>query len=194
MSATDLNPEWVECAIKQDEKAVEKLMEWLTPRVHTYCYHFWQDIDRAQDSTQEILYRILRHLPHYRPRGPFMAWVYRIAFNYVRQKYRYEKIRRWFPLTPRHGETLTSGHDSEHRALLLERIQWLSQGLHRLNSKERTALILRGVAQLSYEEIAQVMNCSLPQVKNYLFRGRKTLQHLWSKHKESSVMMEERHA
>ena len=192
--STVFEPELVERALRQDPEAVEALMEQVYRAVFGYCYHFWQDRDRAEDSAQEIVVRVYRHLPKYRRSGSFPAWVFRIAFNYVRQRYRYEKLRRWLPLHRETEATVSNPGDPEQAALVRERLGWLARGLLTLHEKERTALILRGAHQLSYEEIARAMNCSLAQVKNYLFRGRKRLQQRWAQQAEGLPLTEGSHA
>ena len=168
----------IERAQDGDSEALDHLMRAYYPMIFRYCYHFWRDRVRAEDDAQEIVLRILKHLHRYQSEGSFKAWVFRIAFNHVRQRYRYEKLRRWLPLG-RIREPENPASDPAYAMELNERFKWLAEGLAELNERERTAILLRALQGLSYQEIAQVMNCGLQQVKNYLFRGRKALQRRW---------------
>lgn len=170
--------ELVEKAKAGDFHALDQLIQKIYPEIYAYCLHFWGDRSKAEDTTQDIAIKIIQNLHRYKPRSAFRAWVFRIAFNHVRQRYRYEKIRRWIPLSVI-GEPEHSGYDPIRDIEIGEKFAWLKQGLTKLSDRERTAILLRAIHGLSYEEIAEVMNCSLAQVKNYLFRGRKSLQNQW---------------
>jgi RNA polymerase sigma-70 factor (ECF subfamily) len=162
-----------------DAEALDRLMTEVYTTVYTYALQFWRDVDRAQDATQEICYRVLRALPKYRPEGRFRTWVLRIAFNYLRHQWRYERLRRWWPLARAEGAEDARELDPETRWETDATLTWLMEGLRQLSPAERSALILRAFHGLPYEDIAAALGCSLQQVKNYLFRGRQKLRRRW---------------
>ncbi len=176
----------VERAQRGDADALEVLMRQVHMWAYTYAYRFWRDVEYARDAAQEVCIRVWRALPRYRDRGHFRAWVFRIAYNYVRHQWRYERFRRWFPLL--HVRAATRA-DPETRWMQRQDLQWLIRGLDRLTLRERTALILCVFHDMRYEEIARVMRCSLQQVKNYIFRGRQKLRRWWQEetHHASTV-------
>ncbi len=169
----------VERARTGDADALDRLMTEVYTTVYTYALQFWRDRDRAQDAAQEVCYRVLRALPRYRPEGHFRTWVLRIAFNYLRHQWRYERLRRWWPLAHVEAAEGPGGPDPETQWQTDATLSWLMDGLRRLSPAERSALILRAFHGLPYEEIAAALGCSLQQVKNYLFRGRQKLRRRW---------------
>ena len=167
----------VERARAGDVQALDHLMTTVYTLAYRSALQFWNDVDRAEDTAQDVCVRVLRALPRYRPQGQFRAWILQITFNVLRHQWRYERVRRWFH---RISPNAFGGRSPEDQAMDQNEFQWLIRGLQHLSVNERMALILRAFHDLHYGEIAQVMGCSLQQVKNYIFRARQKLRRRWA--------------
>jgi len=140
----------------------------------------------AEDITQEAFVRAFRFFDRYNPALPFENWLYRIISNVF-----IDEVRRR-PKTPHYsldqtlmgenGETNTkleiADLSSDPQALVTDREldEPLQKGLNALPPEFREAVVLADIEGLSYEEIAQVMGCSLGTVRSRLHRGRKQLR------------------
>ena len=180
MERSSMNGELAESVkSKAPEKVIriyEKEIENLYPRIFRYCLLFWRDYDMALDSTHDIFVRVLHSLHRYKEQDAFSSWVFRIASNTLKKKWRYEKLRRYVPLMSFSG---ADPHSMEDTFVVNEKFQWVIEAIGELKPTERQTILLRTFEGLSYDEIAQVLNLSLANVKTILFRARKKLQRKW---------------
>jgi len=131
----------------------------------------------AEDATQEAFFSAWRSIGSFRG-GNFRAWLLRITANVCRDHLR--KLKR-HPLTsldamPLEPEGLSSSESPEDYVLRREIGEHIQRGLASLPLEQRLTVILSDIQGLSYEEIAQVMGCSLGTVRSRLSRGRAQLR------------------
>jgi len=131
----------------------------------------------AEDATQEAFLSAWRSIGSFRG-GNFRAWLLRITTNVCRDHLR--KLKR-HPLTsldamPLEPEGLSSSESPEDYVLRREIGEHIQRGLASLPLEQRLTVILSDIQGLSYEEIAQVMGCSLGTVRSRLSRGRAQLR------------------
>ena len=170
-----------------DVRAFDLLVIKYQRRVERLIGRFVRDTDLVQDLAQEAFIRAYRALPQFRGESAFYTWLYRIAVNTAKKQLmvlgrdpvitesalaerREQEDETSAPqLEPRDDETpeaLLAG--KEVARVVNEAVQSLSQDL-------RQALVLREIEGLSYEEIAQVMNCPVGTVRSRIFRAREAI-------------------
>lgn len=148
---------------------------------YNVAYQITGEADAATDATQEAFLKAYQALRGYRG-GSFKAWLLRIVTNCCYDMLRARKRRRTTSLddlavAPEHAWQMVS-HDEgpEEQALRRELAQVIQAGIAMLPPDQRTAVILSDIQGLSYQEIAEVMGCSLGTVKSRLSRGRARLR------------------
>ncbi|MFN0102204.1 MAG: sigma-70 family RNA polymerase sigma factor [Bryobacteraceae bacterium] len=168
-----------------DEEAYETLLARFQQPIYNLCYRLVNDPSDAADVVQEVFLKVFRSIDHFRGQSTLKTWIYRIAVNEAYNQ------RRWFS-RHRRQEVGLDDEDQSSRpwldsisdpargpyelALNEERHQLIESSLREINADFRTAVILRDLEDLSYEEIAQVLEISLGTVKSRILRGRESLR------------------
>ena len=140
------------------------------------------DPDEAQDVAQEAFVKVYRALPRFRGESAFYTWIYRIAINTVRN-YVAAKSRRPPPvdIDIRDAEIMegvASLRDEEDPAAALSRDQLsaaIGRAIGALPDDLRSAVTLRELDGLSYEQIAIIMQCPVGTVRSRIFRAREAI-------------------
>lgn len=166
----------VEQAKQEDFAAFEELVRRYRNDVYRLAFHYVRNREEAWDVSQEVFIKVYRSLRWFRGDSQFKTWALRITANQCKDFLKKRKIQtisfdeRLAPDAP--APTGVPSHSLE-AAELGEAIQAALGGL---SHKHRTAFLLREFEGLSYEEMAQVMNCSLGTVMSRLHHARKRLQ------------------
>jgi RNA polymerase sigma-70 factor (ECF subfamily) len=153
------------------------LVERYQERIRNLLFSIFHNKDVIDDLAQEVFIKAYSALPNFRFEASFYTWLYRIAVNKSRDELRKKKIRRFFSFQP-----LDEGIDTELRERLSvapenrDTQELLALGLQTLPEKFRTAVVLKDIDGLSYEEIAEVMQCELGTVKSRISRARAMLR------------------
>ena len=138
------------------------------------------NMTEAEDAAQDVFVKAYQALPEFRGQSAFLTWICRIAYNHcmdvLRKKTR-QKTDSWDAMLEEDQEKvyqpfLNPGKETESP----ERSELIHAVLSSLRPEYREVLILREVEDLSYEEIATVLNCSLDAVKARLRRARQDMQ------------------
>jgi len=167
-----------------DEDAFEILVDRHQASVLNLIYRFIGDRTQAKDLAQEVFIRVWQAAKTYRPEAKFTTWLYRITANLCFNELKSSRRRKWFSFhrSDEEGEytleeTLADRAPSAEDLLLeKERSRQISDALQSLPNNQRMALVLKRYDDLSYQEIAQVIGCSIPAVESLLVRAKKTLQ------------------
>lgn len=160
-----------------DELAFRLLMERHSERTRNLIFSIFRSSELVDDLTQDVFLKAYRALAHFRFDAAFSTWLYRIAVNHCRDVMRKQKLRRSISLhallEARDKEVAmkTSVEPQEH-----ETRELIDRGLQRLPEKYRIPVVLKDVEGLSYEEMADVMQCEMGTVKSRLSRGRTMLR------------------
>ncbi len=164
--------------------AYEELITQYQQPVYSLVCRLMGDTSEASDVVQEVFLKIFRNIGAFRRQSSLKTWIYRIAVN---ETYNH---RRWFSrhrkqevgLEQEEGsrsyqDTLSDpGRSPFELALDHETRVLIEQALAALNPKFRAAVVLRDIEELSYEEIADVLQVSLGTVKSRILRGREALR------------------
>lgn len=170
-----------------DIRAFDLLVIKYQRRVERLIGRFVRDTDLVQDLAQEAFIRAYRALPQFRGESAFYTWLYRIAVNTAKKQLmvlgRDPVITESALAERREQEDETSAPQLEQRddetpeAVLAgkEVARVVNEAVQALSQDLRQALVLREIEGLSYEEIAQVMNCPVGTVRSRIFRAREAI-------------------
>ncbi|MBN1479622.1 sigma-70 family RNA polymerase sigma factor [candidate division KSB1 bacterium] len=168
-----------------ERDAFDKLVLRYQDKVLNTCFRFLGDADEAHDATQDIFIKVYRALDRFKPRAKFSTWLYRIAVNHslnlVRSKKRRSRLRTFSLLGAEQSQIgLIVDHAAhpDSRIEKKERSECVHRALEKLNEEQRIAIILHRFEDLSYKEIATIMNTSVSSVESRLFRARQKLAKL----------------
>jgi RNA polymerase sigma-70 factor (ECF subfamily) len=167
-----------------DEEAFEILVTRHQTQVLNLIYPFLGDRTQAKDLAQEVFLRVWQAAKTYEAKAKFTTWIYRIATNLCFNELKAARRRRWF-LFHRSEEsdenavedTYSDGSPTAEDILLAkERSRQISEALQSLPDNQRMALVLKRYDGLSYQEIAEIIGCSVSAVESLLVRAKRTLQ------------------
>src|SRR6266576_6559510 len=135
----------------------------------------------VEDIAQQVFIRVWKSASRYVPRAKFTTWLLKITRNLVFNELRRAKRRAHAPLqTEPNVEEMQlkdEGNPSPDASLLeLELQEAIEKAIGELPETQRMALVLRRYEEFSYEQIADVLNLSVPAVKSVLFRARTELR------------------
>jgi RNA polymerase sigma-70 factor (ECF subfamily) len=172
-----------------DAAAFNRLVEERHGDIYALLYRLTEDPEEARDLTQETFLQAFRHLASFRGDADLRTWLYRIAVNQARNRWRWWKRRRrdrTFSLDAPVSEEIDSplsaglagdeGLDPERQALAREREVVLHTALKSLSRPYREVIVLRDIEGLSYEEVAATLDLNVGTVKSRLNRGRTELR------------------
>jgi RNA polymerase sigma-70 factor (ECF subfamily) len=158
----------------------EELAQKHYRQAYNIAYRISGSSTDAEDLTQEALIRAYQSFERYQPELPFANWLYRIISNLHvdelrrRGRARVESIDASAALT----DIPDSTYDTADRLLSRELDGYLQHALDALSPDFRTAIVLCDIEGLSYEEIAEIMGCSIGTVRSRVHRGRKQMRKL----------------
>lgn len=157
-------------AAQGDLDAFGVLYERYVNRIYNYIYYRTGSSLDAEDLTERVFFRALRHIHNYSDRGaPFSAWLYRIAHNLVANWHRDNSRRKEIPLDdgpPMHRD----GEHPEHELLVSEERDRLLVVVRRLPAERQQLLILKFVEHMSNAEIGQIMGRTEGAIKSLYHR------------------------
>jgi RNA polymerase sigma-70 factor, ECF subfamily len=168
----------------------ETAFDWLVTHYHGPVYNLilsmLGDTSDAADGTQEVFLKAFRGIRNFRQGSSLKTWLYRIAIrealNHKRWFKRHLQKNVSIDAEPEEGRSSIEIEDlgaSPFELLAAHEIQSAVQGaLQKVAAVFRTAVILRDLEGLSYEEIAEVLECSVGTVKSRILRGRRALKDL----------------
>ncbi len=167
------------------EDAYEELILRYQQPVYNTVYRMLNDPNDANDVVQDVFFKVFRRIHAFRGESSLKTWIYRIAVNEAcnRRRYFQRHIRQELALDAGSTEgwnpedTLAAeGRSPFDEVLGREQHELLQYALSRINPVYRAAVILRDIEELSYEEIADVLQIALGTVKSRILRGREALR------------------
>jgi RNA polymerase sigma-70 factor (ECF subfamily) len=185
--ATDLDPDAaLMLRVKRgDRRAFEELVDKYKRPVTNAIYRILGDATEAEDLAQNVFVQVYKSAHRYRASARFSTWLFTIARNLCLNEIRRRSRHRAESLDAPHPEQGDRpGHQFEDvksfsppDALLHEELeQKIQQALSELPDNQRIAILLCRQDELSYEDIARVLGCSLSATKSLIHRGRETLK------------------
>ena len=165
-----------------DKSAFDVLVKKYQHKIVKLVMRYVRDPTEALDVSQEAFLKAYRALPGFRGESAFYTWLYRIAIN-TAKNYLVAARRRPLeydldPQDPEQYDTQARLKDvdtPEGLALSNEIRQTVNRAIEQLPDDLRTAIILREIEGMSYEEIAQTMQCPVGTVRSRIFRAREAI-------------------
>ena len=178
----DVDQQLVERVQKGDKRAFDLLVLKYQHKIFAVISRFIRDHAEVQDVAQDAFIKAYRALPNFRGESAFYTWMYRIAIN-TAKNYLVARNRRP-PASDLDVEDAEffAGNDAMHemntpeRNLLRDELQAvIDQAFRDLPDDLRMAVTLREIDGLSYEEIAEAMDCPIGTVRSRIFRAREAV-------------------
>ncbi len=183
MSDREIDRQLVERAQRGDKRAFELLVEKYQRKLARLLSRFIRDPAEVEDVTQEAFIKAYRALPAFRGDSAFYTWLYRIGIN-TAKNYLMAMGRRAPTSTEveaeeaegfEEGEQLRDINTPESLLLSNEIAETVNSTIEQLPEELRTAIQLREIEGMSYEDIAQLMNCPIGTVRSRIFRAREAI-------------------
>jgi RNA polymerase sigma-70 factor (ECF subfamily) len=192
-TATSVKPrqsseaQFIERLKQGDASAFGILVAERSGEIYGLLYRLTENSEEARDLTQETFLRAFQSIGSFRGDADLRTWIYRIAINQARNRWRWWRRRRRdstvsLDSTNSQGNQLLSAslaeesNNPEEETLAHERQQALRNALQSLGGVYREAVILRDIEGFTYEEIAATLEISVGTVKSRLARGRQELR------------------
>jgi RNA polymerase sigma-70 factor (ECF subfamily) len=183
MSDREVDQQLVDRAQRGDKHAFELLVSKYQRKLARLLSRFIRDPIEVEDVTQEAFIKAYRALPSFRGDSAFYTWLYRIGIN-TAKNYLVAMGRRAPTATDvdneeaegyDEGEQLRDLNTPENELMSRQIAETVNQTLEELPEELRTAITLREIEGLSYEDIANVMNCPIGTVRSRIFRAREAI-------------------
>ncbi len=183
MGDREVDQQLVERAQRGDKQAFELLVVKYQRKLARLLSRYVRDASEVEDVTQEAFIKAYRALPTFRGDSAFYTWLYRIGIN-TAKNYLVALGRRAPTVTEvdneeaediEVGEQLKDMNTPEQQMMTRQIAETVNSTLQALPEELRTAITLREIDGLSYEEIAQIMNCPIGTVRSRIFRAREAI-------------------
>ena len=174
-----------------DYRAFDLLVLKYQSRLISTAFKFVKDVQIAEDIVQDSFIKAFKALDSFREDSSFYTWIYRIAVNTSKN----------FLVSKKRKSELLNSDLSEEASYEIEPVETYSpedllqatqlkkviiETIDQLGEDSRTALTLRELDGLSYEEIADVVNCPVGTVRSRIFRGREVIDEAISQYKQDN--------
>ena len=189
VSNKDLDLGLVKRAKAGDYQAFDLLVLKYQSRLISTAFKFVKDLQIAEDLVQDSFIKSFKSLGSFREDSTFYTWIYRITVNtsknYLVSKKRKDELLQTdiseeanYTIEPIDKDTPEDLlHASQLRSMIIE-------SLNGLGEETKTALMLREFDGLSYEQIAEVVNCPVGTVRSRIFRGREVIDDAIKEHRK----------
>lgn len=183
MGDREIDQQLVERAQRGDKRAFDLLVAKYQRKLGRLLSRFIRDPAEIEDVAQEAFIKAYRALPSFRGDSAFYTWLYRIGIN-TAKNYLVAMGRRAPTTTEFDSEEAETFDDADHlrdvntpeaELLSKEIAQTVNDSMAGLPEELRTAITLREIEGLSYEEIATIMNCPIGTVRSRIFRAREAI-------------------
>lgn len=163
------------------EKAFEILVQRFKNPLTNYVYRFLGDYDSCVDIVQDTFVKVYRYKDNYSSLAKFSTWIYTIAGNLARTEYQRKRRRNFFSINSfgeeeKNFDIPDESYRPDTHTDMKIKSEIIQKALLKVKDSYREAVILRDVQELSYEEIAEIMQIEIGTVKSRINRGRAELQ------------------
>lgn len=183
MSDRDIDQQLVERVQRGDKAAFDLLVVKYQRKIFRLLSRLIRDTAEIEDVAQEAFVKAYRALPNFRGDSAFYTWLYRIAIN-TAKNYLVSQGRRAPTSTQADVEDAETFDDGDHlrdlntpdSMLVTKQVaEAVNRAIDQLPEDLRTAIVLRELEGLSYEEIAESMQCPIGTVRSRIFRAREAI-------------------
>lgn len=185
MSERDIDQLLVERAQRGEKKAFELLVSKYQRKLARLLGRFIKDPTEVEDVAQEAFIKAYRALPSFRGDSAFYTWLYRIGINTAKNYLVANGRRATVSLNvgggddgedlPDFGEQIPDFNTPDTELMNRQIVDAVNRVVDKLPEELRTAISLREMEGMSYEDIAQVMGCPIGTVRSRIFRAREAI-------------------
>ncbi len=191
---TDSDYSLVEAIARGDHQAFERLVNRYRNPMFNFVLRLLGDRYAAEDVTQEVFLRVYRAAPRFEAKSRVSSWIFKIAYNLsineIKRRSRFSSLSDdAMVIMERSADPASPSDEAMARRDLEEEFM---ETLNELSEAQRAALLLRVQEELSYREIAEVLDVSVQSVESLLFRARRKLKHILRKDRTGATNREER--
>jgi RNA polymerase sigma-70 factor (ECF subfamily) len=172
-----------------DELAFKSLVENYQDLVYNTALGVVQNSEDAEDVAQEVFIQVFRSIDQFKGDARLSTWIYRItttkALDHIRSRKRKKRFAFITSLFGPNDELIHEPVDFQHPGVTLDRKEQaalLFRMIEQLPDNQKVAFTLHKTEELSYQEIADVMQLSVSAVESLLFRARQNLRKLLEKY------------
>lgn len=172
-----------------DEQAFKSLVENYQNLVYNTALGVVQNSEDAEDVAQEVFIQVYRSIDQFKGDARLSTWIYRItttkALDHIRSRKRKKRFAFITSLFGPNDELVHEPVDFQHPGVALDRKEQaalLFRMIDQLPENQKVAFTLHKTEELSYQEIAEVMQLSVSAVESLLFRARQNLRKLLEKY------------
>jgi RNA polymerase sigma-70 factor (ECF subfamily) len=166
-----------------DEGAFRQLVDNYQDKIFNTCISFVKNLDDADDLTQEVFIEVFHSIHKFRADSKLSTWIYRITVNksleHLRKMKRKKRSGIFYWISNEDRELKFEVPDFDHPGVLAEnreKARILFGAIEKLPEKQRIAFTLHKVEDLSYEQIADVMQKSLSSIESLMHRAKNNLK------------------
>jgi RNA polymerase sigma-70 factor (ECF subfamily) len=186
------NKKLIENCRNGDIHSFELLIESHQKKIYNLAFRMMGNYEDASDVAQEVFIKVYRSIYSFKESSSFSTWIYRIAVNVCLDQLRKKKKERVISMNSRvvlGGTEMElqfedTGIGPQEAVERTETKQSIARAINNLNEDHKIAIILRDINGYSYEEIAQMLKCSLGTVKSRISRARHSLKDILLTEKE----------
>lgn len=169
---------------QNDKKAFGLVVDLFSKKVYNTCIGMLQNMEDAEDVTQEIFITIHLSIKEFKQQASLSTWIYRISVNkcleHIRKRSRKKRLGNFKSLFSLDSKKIIENHsDFMHPGIELEnqeRAKILFKAIDLLPEQQRTAYLLHKIEQISYNQMALIMQLSTPAIESLLFRAKQNLK------------------
>ena len=158
-----------------DYSPASEIYDRYSARIYNFAFRFLKNAEAAEDATQEVFVKMLKHANQFQGDAKLSTWLFSIAANWCR-----DYLRKADNKAKEAEDVLvtlpSSGHSPERNLEARESEVRVQRALSALTPEQREAIVLSRYQGLSYAEIAQIAGCSEGAVKTRVFRAMETLK------------------
>ena len=197
VSNKDIDLGLVKRAKAGDYQAFDLLVLKYQSRLISTAFKFVKDLQIAEDLVQDSFIKSFKSIDSFREDSTFYTWIYRITINtsknyLVSKKKKDELLQTDFSKAEDYviGAVDQDTPEDLYQASELQNI--IIQSLNELGDDTKTALTLREFDGLSYEQIAEVVNCPVGTVRSRIFRGREVIDNAIKEYRKDNLVSQEK--
>ena len=174
------DPVLVAALKRGDRRAFSRLVKLYQDKIYSLCFRILGSSSEAQEVAQEVFVTVFRRVGSFRGASKLSTWIYRIATNHALNRSKYLR-RRKVPQTTSLDDPTRQAHQPEALTQVPRPDEWLAarqleayvhDQLASLDDDQRTALVLRDMEGLSYQEICEITGEHMGTIKSRLHRAR----------------------
>ena len=171
----------------KNEEAFKILVEKYKDLVYSTIIPIIQNIDDADDLTQEVFIQIYKSIKNFKEKSSLSTWIYKISISKAYEHLRYKKRKKRFSILVnifREDDSLIDIPDFHHPGIQLEQkenAKILFDAIEKLPDNQKNIYILKNIQGLSYKKISDIMEKSVASVESILFRAKNNLKNILEK-------------